>query len=114
MIFIWKNKGILVPIYVIVSFVVTSILFGVLHRNIGGIFSMLNFHFSIGLSFLVVSIWLHLTKDDYYKDKNGNKKKIEVVNSFFFIKLEIWVVIFAIAGFILIASSIFSYFQSGN
>ena len=110
MIFIWKNKGILVPIYVIVSLTVTSMLFGVLQRNIGGIFSMLNFYFPAGIAFLVVSIWLHLTKDDYYKDKTGNKKKLEAINTFFFMKLEIWVIIFAIVGFILLANSFFNYF----
>lgn len=69
-------------------------LVGVLNRNVGGLFSKIDFYTTVGLSFLFASIWTYLTKDDYYKDREGNKKKMDTVNEFFWIKMKIWAFVF--------------------
>ena len=111
MLLIWKNKGLLVLLYIVVSFLATAILLGVVRRNVGGFFSRMDFSGTAGLSFLIAAAWTYLTKDDYYKDKNGEKKKMEIVNEFFFIRMERWVYILVGAALIFIGNSIFHYFK---
>ena len=72
-----KGKGILVLLYLIVSSLVTAELVGLLERHAGGVFASIDTYTIIGISFLLVAIWTHLTKDDYYKDREGNRKKMD-------------------------------------
>jgi membrane protease YdiL (CAAX protease family) len=111
MLLVWKNKGILVLLYIIVCFIGTAILVGVLHRNYGGIFSKIDFYTGLGFACLFTSIWTYLTKDDYYKDKEGNRKKMDTVNEFFWINMRIWAIIFLIASFIFFGNLLFNYFE---
>jgi hypothetical protein len=106
-----KGKGILVILYFIVSSLVTAMFVGILHRNTGGIFSKIDFYTTIGLSFLFASIWTYLTKDDFYKDRDGNKKKMETVNSFIFIEMRIWAFIFVCASLFFLDNLLFHYFK---
>ncbi len=98
MLLIWKNKGILIPVYLIVSFIVTAIVGGILKRNVGGIFAY-NYDLQIifGIGFLICGLWTYLTSEEYIK-KEGQKIKIEIKNSFFFISMKIWGYIFLVAG----------------
>jgi len=106
-----KGKGILVLLYLIVSSLVTAELVGVLHRNVGGSFASIDFYTTIGISFLFASIWTHLTKDDYYKDRKGSRKKMDTVNSFIFIQMKTWAVIFFCLALIFLGNAWFHYFS---
>lgn len=90
----------------------TVIIIGSLHRNLGGIFSSIDSSGSLGIGFLITAAWTYLTKDDYFRDREGIKKKMETVNEFFFIRMEIWSYIFAVAGLLLIGNSIVNYVKA--
>ncbi len=90
MILIWKNKGILIPVYFITTFIVIAILNGILIRNVGGIFaSDYDYRIILGLGLLISGIWTYLTSEEYFK-KDGKKIKVDVENKFFFISMKIW------------------------
>jgi|HubBroStandDraft_4_1064222.scaffolds.fasta_scaffold161481_1 hypothetical protein len=113
-ILIWKNKGLLVVLYVIVCMIGTAEIIGVLHRNVGGIFSRIDFYTALGFSFLFAATWTYLTKDSFYKDKDGNKKKMETSNEFFWIKMKIWAYIFLGVSVLFFGNLIFHYFEPVN
>lgn len=106
-----KGKGILVILYFIVSLLVSALLVGTLNRNIGGVFSQIDFYTTAGIAFLFSSIWTHLTKDDFYKDREGKRKKMNTVNSFIFIKMKIWAIIFFCAAIFFLGNLMFHYFK---
>lgn len=106
-----KGKGILVILYLIVSLLVTAELVGLLHRNIGGIFSKIDFYTTAGISFLLAALWTYLTKDDYYKDRNGKKEKMDTENSLIFIQMKTWAVIFCCAGIFFLGNLLFQYLK---
>ncbi len=101
----------LVFLYVIVSFIVTGVLVGLLHGGTAGNLSELNIAFIAGVAFLLAAAWTWLTKDDYYKDREGNRKKMDTVHSFAFISMKIWAYIFVIAGLVFLG---FSTQQTSN
>jgi ribose/xylose/arabinose/galactoside ABC-type transport system permease subunit len=111
MLLIWKNKGILVMLYIIVSFIGTAMLAGVLKRNFGGVFAKIDFYTTIAVAFFIAGIWTWLTKDDYYKDRNGNKKKMETKHEFFFISMTVWSYILCALGVLFLSNLIFHYFE---
>ena len=98
-------------LYLIVSFIGTAMIMGALNRNVGGVFSKIDFYTTIGIAFLISGIWTYLTKDDFYKDREGNKKKMDTVHEFFFIKMEIWAYIFCVAALLFLGNSLFKYFS---
>ncbi|MEO7121498.1 MAG: hypothetical protein ABIY62_10390 [Ginsengibacter sp.] len=106
-----KGKGILVILYCIVSLLGTAMVVGALNRNIGGIFSQIDFYTTAGIAFLFTSIWTYLTKDDYYKDREGYRKKMDTVNSFIFIKMKIWAIIFSCAALFFFGNLALHYFK---
>ena len=110
MILIWKNKGLLVILYIIVSLVGSAILMGILERNIGGIFASSDIWSTLGVGMFIAAIWTYLTKDDYYKDKEGNRKKMDTENELFFLSMKSWSFIFAGLGVLFIGNSIFHFF----
>ncbi len=102
MIFIWKGKGLLVVFYVILSFMITIILFGLLcallkididNFDIENYFGIL---FSISL--ILAGLWTLLTCEDYVKI-DGKRKKMESDHRLFFIKMKH-------CGYILLVSGI--------
>ena len=109
-----KGKGILVLLYFIVCSLITAEIVGVLNRNIGGFFSKIDFYTTIGISFLLASIWTYLTKNDYYKDSEGKKKKMDTVNSFIFIQMKIWAIIFFGAALLFLGNLLFHYFRAST
>lgn len=114
MLLIYKNKGILIAPYFIGSLIGTAILSGVLKRNVGGIFANADFYDIVGSAFLICAVITYLTKDDYYKDRNGQKQKIDIPNEFFFIRMETWAYIFVIAAAVFFCNSIFGYFDKAD
>jgi hypothetical protein len=110
MLFIYKNKGILVPIYVIVSFIGIAILSGILKRNIGGIFANeYDYKIILGLGFLISGLWTYFTSEEYIK-KDGVKIKVNIENTFFFIPMKIWGYIFIGAGLLFLLLGFISNF----
>ena len=109
MVIIFKNKGILVPVYFIGSIVVVMTIGKYLWEALFGptIFSEGSFPIALGFSCLLTCVLVYLTKNDYYVDKNGDKQRMDIENSFFLIKMEYWVYIFFILGIIAFVSSLF-------
>ncbi|AKP50667.1 hypothetical protein [Cyclobacterium amurskyense] len=99
MILIWKNKGLLVIAYLMVSMFLTALVLGVLKRNFGGVFMSIDLNQSIGIGFLLSAIWTFLTRNDFYLNSSGEKVKMKTRNEFFFITMQIWSYLFLIAGF---------------
>ncbi len=52
----------------------------------------------VGLIFIVTGIWTRLTAEDYYIDKEGRKKSLDLDNELFFIKMSIWGLILPTIG----------------
>lgn len=111
MILIWKNKGLLVILFFIVSMIGTAILFGTLERNVGGIFKEMPTSVGIATGLFISAIWTFATKDDFYRDKEGNRKKMDTVNELFFISMKWWAIIFLLLGIFALTDLIFHYRQ---
>lgn len=109
MLLIYKNKGILIAPYFIGSLIGTAILTGVLKRNVGGIFTNADFYDIIGFTFAICGMLTYITRNDYYTDKYGQKQKMDIPNEFFFLSMETWAYIFAIAAAVFFSNSIFGY-----
>ena len=112
MLLFYKNKGILVPLYLVVSFIVTAMIIGALGRNVGGLFAKTDFYSTLGISLLIAAGWTYLTQYDYYMDKEGNKKRMDTVNALFFIKMGAWVYIFITLAIVFLGNSCFHYFKN--
>ena len=114
MIIIWKNKGILILVYVIATFIVIAILSGILKRNIGGIFAYdYDYRIILGFGFLISGIWTYLTSEEFIK-KDGLKIKVDIENKFFFISMKIWGYVITVAGLFFLIYGLFLTLTSGN
>jgi len=107
MLLIYKNKGILIVPYLIASIIGTAIIVGILKRNIGSIFSDIDFSTTMGLGFLICAIWTYLTRNEFYIDRNGKKQKMDITNELFFLTMKVWAYIFLAAALLFFADSIF-------
>jgi hypothetical protein len=105
MLLIYKNRGILIPVFAMVSVLSTVLIITSLARNEGGIFLNINLNMSAGVGFIIAATWTYLVKDEYYKDAEGNKIMMDTENSFFFISMKYWALIFLIAGLLFIGNS---------
>jgi hypothetical protein len=110
MIIIWKNKGLLVLLYIFVCTFAAAVLLGYLRRNIGGIFIQFDDLIAIGIGLLFASFWTYKTKDNFYKDQNGVKQKMDTENELFFISMKYWVFILLLFGLVLISNPLFHFF----
>lgn len=93
-----KGRGILVIVFCFVSCMLSAMVAGILERNVGGIFAGATWNNILGFAFIMAAIWTWLTKNDYYKDEAGNKVKVAIVNSFIFLSMEVWAILFLCAG----------------
>jgi hypothetical protein len=99
----WKNKGIMVPFYTLISVGGTGMLMGVLHRNFKDAFPELQASYCVIFGLLVAGIWTYLTCETYYKDKEGNKKKVDIQHQFYWIKMKYWAyILWGISGAVII------------
>ncbi|WP_046745907.1 hypothetical protein [Kordia zhangzhouensis] len=90
MIFIYKNRGILIPVYLVVSVLGIIFLDKFLKESIGGIFlSGYDFQIVLGVGLFISFIWTYLTSYDYI-EVDGKKQRIEMFNHFFFISNRLW------------------------
>ncbi|WP_299437964.1 hypothetical protein [uncultured Aquimarina sp.] len=90
MIVIYKNRGILVPVYLVVSLVSTSILNTILKKYIGWIFAT-NYDSQIvmGIGLVISGLWTYFTSEDHIM-VDGEKEKIFMNNHFFYISMKLW------------------------
>jgi len=106
MIVIYKNRGILIPVYVVVSLVSTAILNSVLKEYIRGIFaSNYDSQIVMGVGFLISGFWTYLTSEDYII-VDGEKEKIYMNNHFFYISMKLWSYIILVLGILTLISGI--------
>ena len=106
MIIFYKNRGILVPVFIIIPVVGILILSGVLERNVGGIFaSNYDKNIVLGVGLLISGIWTYLKRTDYII-VNGEKEEIEMNNHLFFISLKLWSKIIFIGGLLTVLAGI--------
>src|SRR5687767_4644227 len=85
---IWKGKGIMIFLY----FIVTVIVLAIANRLLIETFGMTSAPIEVfmGIVLIVTGIWTKLTAEDYYIDKEGRKKYLEIENDLFFIKMATW------------------------
>lgn len=86
---IWKGKGIMIFLYFIVAVVVLAILNRVLIEYLN-FPSNLPIEGFMGLVLITTGIWTRLTAEDYYIDKEGRRKYLDIENDLFFIKMKTW------------------------
>lgn len=90
MIIIYKNKGILVPIFLTVSVITVALLSLGLEYIVGEqIKSFYNNTIIFGIGLFVSGIWTSLKSVDYI-EINGVKEIYQEENSFYFIPMQIW------------------------
>ena len=103
----FENKGILIPVYWIVSFISTVVIFEYLHEKNIMPKGEHNLRLVLIISFVITGVWALLTSNDYYKNDDGEKVKVEIDNSFFWIKMKYWIYIFLALALIVVYKSNF-------
>jgi len=93
---IWRGKGILIILYLIVTAIVLAIANRFLIETWG--IMLIPFEVFGGLVLIVAGIWTKLTAEDYYIDKEGRKKDLGIANELFFIKMTVWGIILPVMG----------------
>lgn len=108
MFFIYKNKGILVPIYLIAVVIGLAIVVNLLKSWVGGIFFVeYDMAIMFGIACVIAGEWTYRTRDSFYI-ANGQKKRMYEDNSFFFLSMEIWAYIYWSLGGICIVGGFLS------
>jgi len=109
MILIYNNRGILIPVFVIVPIIFTTIISKVLKENIEIVISSeATFQIAIGIGLLISFVWTYLTSYDYIT-VNGEKERIEMNHHFFYIPNRLWSYIMLGAGFLCIIGGILEF-----
>jgi flagellar biosynthesis protein FliP len=98
---IWKGKGILILLYLMVAVMVVAIIGGLLKEYLG-LSDRLPIKVFMGIALIVTGIWTKFTAEDYYIDKEGRRKYLDIENDLFFIKMKTWGLILPSIGFGLI------------
>jgi len=89
-IIIWKNKGFLVFVYLVLFFAIVLTISGVLDRNVGGIFSSdYNPMILYGIICILSGIAC-IISDQYTFEKGKLVKEDFQINEFFFVQMKIW------------------------
>ena len=93
---IWKGKGIMIFLY----FIVTLIVLAIANRLLIETFGMISAPIEVfmGIVLITTGIWTKLTAEDYYIDKEGRKKSLEIENELFFIRMVVWGLILPSVG----------------
>jgi len=94
---IWKGKGIMIFLYLIVTLIVLAIIYRLLVEYLN-FPTDLPFEGFIGMVLIVTGIWTKLTAEDYYIDKEGRNKYLDIENELFFIKMKTWGLILPFIG----------------
>ena len=86
-----KGKGIMVPIYGIISFIVVYLSAQLIdeyffNKKLGDIF----YGLAICSSIFLAGLWTYLTSIDSFVDEYGEKKYFDMGHEFMFIKMKYW------------------------
>jgi len=109
MLIIFKNKGILTPVYLFASIIGTAILYGELIRYIKETSECdYNLKILLGFGFLIAGLWTYLTREDFVK-RDGVKIKVDIENSLFFISMKTWAYIFMGVGILFLLLALISF-----
>lgn len=102
--FFYKNRGILVPLYVIVSVIGALIVFKLLkeHEVISATYDI---QITLGIGLLISGLWTSLTSKDFII-VNGQKERFYLDNSFYFLSMNLWSYILAVAGLLTLISGL--------
>jgi len=81
-------------------FIVTVIVLAIVNRSLIETFGMTSAPLEVfmGIVLIVTGIWTKLTAEDYYIDKEGRKKYLEIENELFFIRMAVWALILPSVG----------------
>lgn len=102
MLIIWKNKGIMVIVYVIVCLIGIVVLNGLIKTSIPFEY---DFDIPFGIALLLAGLWTYLTGEEYYK-KDGEKIKLDIDNRFFFIPMKKFGLVLLVIGALTLISGI--------
>jgi hypothetical protein len=94
MFLIYKNKGILIPVYIFVSLMSAAIIGNILTHEFA---VECNETIFVGFGVTVSGIWSYITRDSYYIVQ-GQRRQMNEDNSFFFLSMRIWAYLLFIAG----------------
>lgn len=111
MLIFYKNKGILVIVYLIVCIIGTAILLNLANELADGLVDKIDFYSTLGFGFMFTGIWTYLTKDDFYKDRDGNRMKMDTPNELFWISMKNWAFIFIVIALVFFSNSVFHFFD---
>ena len=87
-------------LYFIVTLIVLAIANRLLIETLGMISAPIEVF--MGIVLITTGIWTKLTAEDYYIDKEGRKKSLEIENELFFIRMGVWGLILPSVGVVLI------------
>jgi hypothetical protein len=104
---IWKNKGLLVVLYVVISLIATMGTTVFLGKKYGWELSQNHIVFFLGVAMIIAGLLTYINRFDYYKNREGMKVKMDTDNSLFFIKMEYWPYILGLFGLALMVISVF-------
>ena len=108
MFLIYKNRGILIPVYLFVSNLGILILLNFLSDSVGGIFKHeIDPLITFGFGFMLAGTWTYLKRNIYVKT-DGIRHKVDLINSFFFIEMKFWAIFFWAVGLIFLILAIYS------
>jgi len=102
----WKNKGLYVLLYIVVSVVATNIILAKIKELIGGSLSFIDFYLALGIALIIAAVLTYFKKDDYYIDDEGKKIKMDTENEFMYISMDLWFYILLIVGVLSLGKSI--------
>lgn len=109
MIFIYNNRGILIPVFLVVPFIGILIIIGLLKSYFGEIFSSeYVLQIAIGIGLLISFVWTYLTSYDHI-EVNGKKERIEMNHHFYYIPNRLCSYIMLVAGVLTIISGILEF-----
>lgn len=100
---IFKNKGILIPVFVAVSVIGTAFIVEAVKWSVEDLTTFEpNGYFVLGLGLFISSAWIYFVRHDYVKNKWGQKILVPMENEFYFLSMKTWSIILSIAGFCVI------------
>lgn len=113
MLLVWKGRGILAPIFLIVLMIIAYKLTYFLDDNVGGWFTEENILvLAISLAFIISGVLTYKVSLTYIEE-NGVKIKVKSPHSFLFIPLKAWSIIkYIIGGLLLIMSTYIIYLEN--
>ena len=81
-------------------FIVTVIVLAIGNRLLIETFGIISAPIEVfmGIVLILTGLWTKLTAEDYYIDKEGRKKYLEIENELFFIRMAVWGLILPSVG----------------